>query len=212
MNTNGRNDGAEENLRADVEETNESSVQRALPSQPRRGEAVVQNLLGEGHFYQGKECSSDTYMVIHSRFMYFTISQPNVSLEKGFHIKMETCEPGRRHPNVFVQTALDEDLCSRLAVKAKMTLTDGRIHEQWLRESHYGRLKAPMVYNAVCDWLLGNSWAKIARDNQPRRFVKVYSNEFGLEKFSGAGNYPDGSVSVSEQNKWDSDKRKRQRK
>jgi hypothetical protein len=148
----------------------------------------------------------------HSVNIVFYVDHPNVDVDKGFVIKIEICPPGQWHPHVYVPEALDTDPCSRLAIKATMTLTDGTLHEMYLRDRRQDELRSPMIYNSVFDWLQGDSWGQIALANKPRRFVVVYSKSPAVARFTGLGNYTANSISDAQQREWDSKKTQRKRK
>jgi hypothetical protein len=225
MDANDRNYGTEENLQTDVEANNQSSLQQApssLPqaplslsqapaSQPRGSESTRHSFFG-GHFYKGAKAANGNYVVNHSALMKFKIHHPDVKFEDGFTIKMELNPPGERHPNVYVPEALDTDPCSRLAVKATMTLTDGTLHEMYLIDRHQDKLRSPMIYNSVFDWLQGDTWEQIALANKPRRFVIVYSKSPAVARFTGSGNYTANSISDAQQREWDKKKAQKRKR
>jgi hypothetical protein len=127
------------------------------PASSGRGVEVTRQSLLNGHWYKGTRRSNTAFIVGHSILMNFSVKHPNINPKKGFVIKMELSPPDTRHPNVYISSALDADPCSRLAVKASMTLMDGTHHEKYLQDCYEDRLRAPMIGNSIFDWLQGLS-------------------------------------------------------
>jgi hypothetical protein len=188
---------------------NEASMEE-LESKPRiprhwanMTDRTRQSLL-DRRWYKGQQIhGKDLYSINHSRFIVY-FAHDNVDLSHGFCVTLQLSPCGTRHPHVYADEARDDDPASRIAVLIKGKLKDGEDFEVYSKQPQ-NAWKAPMIWNAIYDWLGGMSWEEIAFANEPRRFLWVdHKADIPREisKFSGQPEFTDNSLSLEQAERW----------